>query len=59
MGTTGAGKEKRRAEHSTDHRQSPNKTNILRTAVTPGGTVAGTDVLGSTPGKAQQFTFHT
>ena len=52
METTGAGKEKRRKLHSTDHRQSPNKTNILRTAVTPGGTVAGTDVLGSTPGKA-------
>ena len=49
---TGAGKEKRRRIHSTDRRESPNKTNILQTVVTPGGTFAGTEVLGSTPGKA-------
>ena len=56
---TGAGKEKRRRLHSTDRRESPNKTNILRTAVTPGETFAGTDVLVSTPGKAQPFTLYT
>ena len=49
---TGAGKEKRRRLHSTDRRESPNKANILRTAVSPGGTFAGTEVLGSTQGKA-------
>jgi len=49
METTG--KEKRRRLHSTDRRESPHETNILQTVVTPGGTFAGTEVLGSTPGK--------
>ena len=49
METTG--KEKRRRLHSIDRRESPHKTNILQTVVTAGGTFAGTEVLGLTPGK--------
>ena len=45
----GAKKKKKRV-HYTDHRHSPGQTHELRNAVTPGGSVAGIQQLGTTPG---------
>ena len=45
----GAKKKKKRV-HYIDHRHSPGQTHELRNAVTPGGSVAGIQQLGTTPG---------
>ena len=49
----GAKKEKKKKRvrvHYNDHRHSPGQTHELRNAVTPGGSVAGIQQLGTTPG---------
>ena len=45
----GAKKKKKRV-HYTDRRHSPGQTHELRNAVTPGGSAAGVQQLGTTPG---------
>ena len=49
MQDDGAKKKKKRVHH-VDHRYSPGQTHELRNAVTPGGSVAGIQQLGTTPG---------
>ena len=46
----GAKMKKKKRVHYIDHRHSPGQTHELRNAVTPGGTVAGIQQLGTTPG---------
>ena len=43
-------KKKKKRVYYTDHRHSPGQTHELRNAVTPGGSVAGIQQLGTTPG---------
>ena len=49
MQDDGAKKKKKRVHH-VDHRYLPGQKHELRNAVTPGGTVAGIQQLGTTPG---------
>jgi hypothetical protein len=46
----GAKMKKKKRAHCIDHRHSPGQTHELRNAVTPGGSVAGIQQLGTTPG---------